>query len=398
MNKKILIAAILSSALLISLVAAIYFWSPENGHRTLTVPDNYATISWAVNNATAGDTVFVKSGTYNESLVIRTPLSLIGEDSSNTIIIGGHAGIRGGGSTIDIETDNVTVSGFTLRSYNFETPAWYFHGIYIGANNTKIAGNIIENCYSGIFSPADMSNVTSINISNNTIRNNLQTGIVFGGSPFLINITDNDVTSNSFGIVVSYGYRCVIFGNSLSANSRGAIEVSGVRMDIKENNLTSNPESSINVFGSSDLVNTWNNRIENSKAGISLSDGGRQSVGGNIITNCSDYGISFFNQTGTSSIVFKNNITDNTVGISFSQSEASFYRNNFIDNGRQVVIGISDKVNYWDSGSGGNYWSDYVTMYPDAVEVDSTGIWNAPYFIDANNLDRFPLVTPFQSQ
>jgi hypothetical protein len=51
--------------------------------------------------------------------------------------------------------------------------------------------------------------------------------------------------------------------------------------------------------------------------------------------------------------------------------------------------------NTWDNGypSGGNYWSDYQTKYPNATEIDSSGIWNTPYVIDGpNNIDRYPLM------
>jgi hypothetical protein len=40
----------------------------------------------------------------------------------------------------------------------------------------------------------------------------------------------------------------------------------------------------------------------------------------------------------------------------------------------------------------GNYWSDYVTLYPNATVVGSSGVWNRPYVIDANNTDNYPLV------
>jgi hypothetical protein len=52
-------------------------------------------------------------------------------------------------------------------------------------------------------------------------------------------------------------------------------------------------------------------------------------------------------------------------------------------------------ANVWDKGSSGNYWSDYVTKYPSAVQVDSSGVWNTPYVIDANNTDYYPLMVSY---
>jgi hypothetical protein len=58
----------------------------------------------------------------------------------------------------------------------------------------------------------------------------------------------------------------------------------------------------------------------------------------------------------------------------------------------------SGYANVWDDGypSGGNYWSNYAARYPNAIENDSTGIWNTPYVIDSNNTDRYPLLGPFK--
>lgn len=56
--------------------------------KTIVVPEDYPTLSSAIGNATNDDTVFVKKGTYEEkTLEISKPLSLIGEDVNNTIII-----------------------------------------------------------------------------------------------------------------------------------------------------------------------------------------------------------------------------------------------------------------------------------------------------------------------
>ncbi len=52
-------------------------------------------------------------------------------------------------------------------------------------------------------------------------------------------------------------------------------------------------------------------------------------------------------------------------------------------------------MNTWDNGFEGNYWSDYEEKYPDAQELDGSGIWDTPYDIDWNNRDNFPLVQPW---
>jgi hypothetical protein len=57
---------------------------------TITVPDDYSTIQEAVDAANSGDTIFVRAGTYNETVTIRKDgLTLTGENQSTTVIDGG---------------------------------------------------------------------------------------------------------------------------------------------------------------------------------------------------------------------------------------------------------------------------------------------------------------------
>ena len=90
-----------------------------------------------------------------------------------------------------------------------------------------------------------------------------------------------------------------------------------------------------------------------------------------------------------------NNITNNGHGIwLYESSNNTIYHNNFIDNTQQVDIHHVGYANFWDDGypSGGNFWSDYTTRYPDAQELDGSGIWDTPYVIDGNNQDNYPLM------
>jgi pectin methylesterase-like acyl-CoA thioesterase len=58
--------------------------------KTIIVPDDYSTITAAIANATDGDTIFVKKGTYEiaeNSITINKTLSIIGEDQTDTKIV-----------------------------------------------------------------------------------------------------------------------------------------------------------------------------------------------------------------------------------------------------------------------------------------------------------------------
>jgi len=50
--------------------------------------------------------------------------------------------------------------------------------------------------------------------------------------------------------------------------------------------------------------------------------------------------------------------------------------------------------NAWDNGEEGNYWSDYVTRYPNATEVDGSGVGDTAFYINENNQDSHPLMNP----
>ncbi len=94
--------------------------------------------------------------------------------------------------------------------------------------------------------------------------------------------------------------------------------------------------------------------------------------------------------------IFENNITNNDSGIRvLGSSNNTFCHNNLVNNTNQVTS--VDSINKWDCGylSGGNYWSDYEDRYPNATEIDGSGIWNTPYVIDENNQDNYPIIPEF---
>jgi pectin methylesterase-like acyl-CoA thioesterase len=49
--------------------------------RTITAPDDYPTIEEAINAATSGDTVYVRSGKYCEKVIVNRAVSLVGQSA-----------------------------------------------------------------------------------------------------------------------------------------------------------------------------------------------------------------------------------------------------------------------------------------------------------------------------
>jgi parallel beta-helix repeat protein len=92
-----------------------------------------------------------------------------------------------------------------------------------------------------------------------------------------------------------------------------------------------------------------------------------------------------------------NNVTSNDYGIVLQSSSGNrIFHNDFSNNWQQTYV--FNSTDMWDDGypSGGNYWSDYGTMYPGAVENDSSAIWNTPYNVSSGNIDRYPLMASFK--
>ena len=88
------------------------------------MPDEYATIQAAVHDANEGDTVFIKAGTYNEAVELKSRIKLVGEQRDATIVQ-----FDDSNSVVTVkDCTDVSVSGLTMRHVTTsrglgETPA-----------------------------------------------------------------------------------------------------------------------------------------------------------------------------------------------------------------------------------------------------------------------------------
>jgi len=160
-------------------------------------PNNYTTIQDAIDDAVDGDTVFVYNGIYYENLVIDKSIILIGENKDYTVIDGNRAD-----NTVHVDSENVTISGFTICNSSREDDKWYIAGIRLTGSNNIIHDNIIKDNMLGIFGKK---------VTNTTIFDNqfFRDGIVFSlydnedepvpylNKYFVHNIYDNEVNNKT---------------------------------------------------------------------------------------------------------------------------------------------------------------------------------------------------------
>lgn len=177
---------------------------------TLIVPDNYATIQSAINAASNGDTIFVRNGTYHESLIdVSKTLSLVGEGKQTTILDGGSSD-----HVIVISANNVSVTGFTLQnSYGYDvvlSRASYCTitqnnmaagssgnciALFNNSNYNIISGNNITGLLIGVFLRYSCQNNT---IVGNEIVNCGSSSTLSGGIGFMDGSDQNTIYHNNF--------------------------------------------------------------------------------------------------------------------------------------------------------------------------------------------------------
>jgi parallel beta-helix repeat protein len=130
------------SALLLTAFLLCGVSSGKSSASNTVVPTDYPTIQAALDAANDGDTIYVKAGTYHENVVVNKTISLIGEDPNTTVI----DGIPAGGTLVSVTRNNVTISGFTIRSFPDRSDT----GILLSSSNfSSIEGNVIVECSNG---------------------------------------------------------------------------------------------------------------------------------------------------------------------------------------------------------------------------------------------------------
>jgi len=304
------------------------------------VPDNYTKIQWAVDNATSGDTIIVRDGTYNENAVVNKTLTIQSENGAANCVVSAS---NPDDHVFHVTADWVNITGFTVEN---ATEA-YNAGIYLStAAHCNVSNNNVMNNYRGIYLYYSSNNT----LTNNTASNNWDGISLYCSSDN--NLTNNTASNNWYGIFLYSSSNSMLTNNA--ANSNGDYGIW--------------------------LASSNNNTLANNTAASNNCDGMHLYLSSN------------------------NTLTDNTcannnhsgIYVSFSCNNNTIY-NNWFNN---TVNAYDEGTNIWNTTKtlgtniigghylGGNYWSDY-----SGNDTNRDGLGDTPYNIEGANKDYLPLTT-----
>jgi nitrous oxidase accessory protein len=366
--------------------------------RTIVVPDDYPTLSLAIQNAGMGDTVFVKRGTYHEEAInINKSISLIGESINETILSLNPPLVETWifynllwvpDTAITINANNAKLQGFTINLPDDDYGVG--SGISAVGDGISFTDNTVAN--RSVYLRGSMLNITCNSMpaalevvgSKSTIANNTINKLLkIQGSLNLISANEIGSGYYSSGIYLNGSFNCVV-GNSFSSmemddcNSNVIIGNSFVSLDLKE----------FGKGGCSDNIIS-KNRVDGNRGindGVWLWEGENNTISGNSIRNC------------------ENGLTLGTTGSTAVAN--SIYLNNFVNNTKHVISlsGSDHTVNHFDNGVKGNYYDDY-----QGNDANWDGVGDSPYTIQETRWDEelksdvtivffqdnYPLMSPF---
>jgi parallel beta-helix repeat protein len=334
-------------------------------------------------------------------------------ERDNIVVDGAGYLLQGTGSVRGIDLSHR--SNVTIK--NMQIGGRFGCGIYLqNSSNNTITENNIANNMDGICLQLSSNN----RISANYLIDNLRFGIMIQDSSNNNIISENNVIDNGGGISIysssnnrlinnnmKNDYNFEVYGTELShfvndVDSSNTINDKKVYYFVNESDLIISsftfPDLGFLALVNCTRIIVQNLNLANNGQGILLAFTTNSTITKNHITHNS-YGIGFY--SSSKNIISGNHITNNLRCIHlFESSSNTIYNNNFINNTKQVddlAFGSNSarlSVNVWDDGypSGGNYWDDYLTQYPNAKEIDGSGIGDTPYVIYERNQDDYPLL------
>ncbi|KYK20414.1 hypothetical protein AYK24_10205 [Thermoplasmatales archaeon SG8-52-4] len=230
-----------------------------------------------------GNKIIVKSGIYNEYLIINKTIDIRGESPDTTIIKYEKNNVSIPDTAIFLNADNCTITGFKIICTKNSLDSI---GIKINSSNNNILNNIISAFYkdiylysytenntifSNILSNAsfgiDAYNSHKNNISKNNITSCKTYGIYTLGSDYNI-YSSNTFSNNNYGIRIKGSEYNELFSNKVYNNTYGMLFCCGARNNIiyynnfKQNSLYNAKDDVSNQWDNGTVGNFWDDYEE----------------------------------------------------------------------------------------------------------------------------------------
>ncbi len=389
----------------------------------------YTTIQSAVDAAGTGDVVLVYEGTYAENIVISRPLTVISSDflshgRNDGAIVDAGVSLKGHG--IHVLSDSVTITGLSVFGALGYTETWeYRRGIFLdtcsgclisdnrvgwdedhrstieihvlGGSGNNIIHNTTYGAIQGIMVQDSRGNLISRNTAVAAASMTYSAGIYLAGgynsTTYELTSTDNTITENvlrhdAIGLEIeSMCLRTFVGSNHIDSCSTGLWVSGSCQQATISGNVIHHNGGGIHVVGSME-ISIVNNVVDDDYTGIWLGylapgdyGASRCDVAGNVVTNCSDYGVL----------------------ISPTSHYNSLSRNTFSGNGTNVHSeGTSwqtaTMVSYFYGGNRRNHLGNYYDTFA-GTDSDGDGVGDSDLpFRDGDTMhgpiEYYPLMVP----
>lgn len=202
--------------------------------RTLRVPQDYPSIQAAVDAASAGDTVLVKSGTYFESVRLKSGIRLLGSGATWTILDGGGVA----GKLVDFSgATDVVVEGFTFQNVGTGNVCDSTHVMACSGNWYSAA--LYADGHSG-----DGQAPTSALVMHNIFRDNSIGALLYFHARAVVR--NNLFVHNTHGLVANHFNDVALVSNNVFwENTQEAIVSQAAYLDIINNVMA---RSQVGIF------------------------------------------------------------------------------------------------------------------------------------------------------
>jgi parallel beta-helix repeat protein len=333
-------------------------------------------------------------------------LILAYSSENNTLIENALTANLGYGLTVDYSSNNLLRSNkMDNNTYNFNCPAASPATLADFLNDIDPSNTVngkpiyyLTNKEKLLLKPSTLTNAGYLALINCTGMTLQDMTFAENGQGLLLAFTNNTtvaniaVHDNDYGIQLLSSFDNTITHSTVVNNSNDGIVLDyGSSTNIVSNNTIANNINGIRIFHQyTDGNYVVGNVLTNNARGLWINSYVNRSVIVDNMLSNNTQAISMWRKSDESTIA-RNTLINNTEGLFMSFCNDNWiFNNNFLNN--KVQATMVNSTNTWDNGlpDGGNFWSDY-----NGTDSDADGIGEAPYIVDADNPDRYPLMGAF---